>query len=330
MHYPVDPDFPRCDEDAEFLTLLDEMPVRPVFIMGLHRSGTTFLYDSVARAFPLAQLNLYQLFYYDRLLSNRQSGRDVRDAKQLDDCFAALGISDRKIDSVPVAAGEVEEYGYLLRRRFGSFKLNEDSASFFAQMCRKLQLVQPGSEAVLLKNPWDTGNAQWMAKRFPDARFIYISREPIAVLNSMLNALLSYLEGPQHYLEMLLDRGDGRASYRAGYAVWLALRGLRKVIGRRGIGLLARPLLARVVAKQVAEYRRELAAMPAEQAVEVDFRALLASPPTVMAELERFLSVPLRREPAAQKQVSGRRPRNPLLRHYETRLESLVAKAMLS
>ncbi len=328
MHYPIDPDFPRHDEDAALLTSLNQLPVRPVFIMGLHRSGTTFLYDSVARAFPLAQLNLYHLFYYNRLLSNQQSGGDVRDAKQLDACFTALGIRDRNIDSVAVAADEVEEYGYLLRRRFGSFKLNEGSAAFFEQMCRKLQAVQPGSEAVLLKNPWDTGNAQWMAERFPEARFIYISREPIAVLNSMLNALLSYLEGPQHYLEMLLDRGDGRRGYRAGYVVWLWLRGLRKLLGRRGIGLLARPLLARVVAKQVAEYRRELAVMPAAQALEVDYRELVASPATVLGDLSGFLGLPLCQEAGVLKAATARRPRNTLLRNYEARLDKLVAREM--
>lgn len=328
MRYPVDPSFPQDDEDAQLVAALADTAIRPIFIMGLHRSGTTFLYDTVARSFPLAQLRLYDLFYYDRLLRNQQQGREEHDAERLNAAFKALGISDRGIDSVPVSAAEVEEYGYLLRRRFGSFKLSEQSAEFFAQMCQKLLAVQPGSRAVLLKNPWDTGSAPWIARRFPEARFIYISREPIAVLNSMLNALLSYLEGPQHYLEMLLDRGDGRASYRSGYLVWLGLRGLRRLLGRRAIAYLARPLLARVVAGQVASYRRELAKMPAKQALELDYSALRAGPDALMAELEPFLSIERRGEGAKIRPVTTRRGINPVLRGYADHLEDLVDKAL--
>lgn len=328
MRYPVDPHFPVRDEDASLKADLAEQKVKPIFIMGLHRSGTTFLYDSVARAFPLAQLTLYDFFYYDRLLRNQQQGGAKQDAQRLNACFAALGIKDRNIDSVPVSAEEVEEYGYLLRRRFGSFKLNEHSAEFFEEMCRKLLTVHAGSEAVLLKNPWDTGNARWMAERFPEARFIYISREPIAVLNSMLNALLSYLEGPQHYLEMLLDRGDGRRSYRAGYIVWLGLRGLRKLIGRRAIARLARPLLARTVAKQVAAYRRELAAMPGHQTVEVDYSALRENPDAVMESLAPLLAVSRRASDENMRAVTAGRPVNPVLRDYAEHLDRLVEREL--
>ena len=328
MHYPVDPQFPTRDEDESLKASLAEQPVKPIFIMGLHRSGTTFLYDSVARAFPLAQLTLYDFFYYDRLLRNHQQGGAKRDAQRLNACFAALGIRDRNIDSVPVSADEVEEYGYLLRRRFGSFKLNEQSAVFFEEMCRKLLTVHPGSEAVLLKNPWDTGSAKWIAQRFSEARFIYISREPIAVLNSMLNALLSYLDGPQHYLEMLLDRGDGRRSYRAGYIVWVGLRGLRRLIGRRAIARLARPILARTVAKQVAEYRCELAAMPSRQSVELDYSALRADPEAVMASLESLLGVSRSAAMDNMRAVTAGRPVNPVLRNYAERLDQLVEQEL--
>ena len=106
MRYPVDPHFPVRDEDAPLKADLAEQKVKPIFIMGLHRSGTTFLYDSVARAFPLAQLTLYDFFYYDRLLRNHQQGGAKQDAQRLNACFAALGIKDRNIDSVPVCAEE--------------------------------------------------------------------------------------------------------------------------------------------------------------------------------------------------------------------------------
>ena len=329
MQYPVDPDFPRSDEDRELIAPLASLPVRPVFIMGLHRSGTTFLYDSVARAFPLSQLSLYRLFYYRRLLCNARDGQADVDQRKLDACFAALGIRDRKIDSVPVAADEVEEYGFLLRRLGGSFKLSEDTAPLFEEMCRKLLALEPDSEAVLLKNPWDTANARWIAGRYEQARFIYISREPIAVLNSMLNAFLAYLDGPQHYLEMLLDTGNGRKGYRKGYLIWLLMRGLRAVLGERAIALLARPMLARHVAREVVSYRQQLAAMPGNQAVEVDYAQLVQNPGETMTALAEFLDLPLRNvDELGLRAAKPRHSVHPILKAYEASLNRQVDKAM--
>ncbi|WP_308368171.1 MULTISPECIES: hypothetical protein [unclassified Microbulbifer] len=52
MTSPADPGFPRGNEGAALLAELEGLPVRPVFI-------TTFLYDCIAKSFPLAQLSLY-------------------------------------------------------------------------------------------------------------------------------------------------------------------------------------------------------------------------------------------------------------------------------
>lgn len=328
MRYPVDPGFPQADEDLVFSPNIAELPVRPVFIMGLHRSGTTFLYDCVARSFPLSQLSLYRLFYYRRLLRNQHEGNTSRDKKRLNDCFAALGICNRNIDSVPVEADEVEEYGFLLRRLSGSFKLKEGNAEHFETLCRKLLALEPQSEAVLLKNPWDTAHARWIAARYPQARFIYISREPIAVLNSMLNALLAYLNGPQHYLEMLLDRGEGRKGYRLGYALWRLLRGIRLLLGERRIARLFRPLLKRHVAREVVNYRRGLAAMPASQAMEVSYDQLVSAPDETLTSLAKFLDLPLSADAHHSLRAGKRRHHlHPVLSGYEAKMDAAIESA---
>lgn len=328
MPLPVDPKFPDTDEDAALLKGIDSLPVRPVFIMGLHRSGTTFLYDSLSRSFPLAHLTLYHLFYFDRLLANQQQNLADVDRQRLDSCLKALGVADRHIDQTAVGADEVEEYGFLLRLKSGSFHLSESNRHIFSVLCQKLLAVEPDSSAVLLKNPWDIGNGEWMAEAFPQARFVYISREPIAVLNSMLNAALAYLDGPQPYLELLLGQGRGRKSYRLGYVVWKLARSLRRLTGRRGMSILLRPILARQVAKQIATYRREVAAMPAGKAVEVDYTALVEKPVETMQRLQALLNLPLL-DGAENLQPRPRRNANPVLKHYEKRLETLIHRAAL-
>lgn len=320
---PAAPDFPHPSEDAPYLANIAHRPVRPIFIMGLHRSGTTFLYSCLAKSFPLANLSLYHLFYYSRLLKNLADHNEAADRAALNQHFLDLGIADRGLDGTAVNADTVEEYGFLLRQQFGSFRFSDDKADFFQQMCQKLQYVQPGSEAVLLKNPWDTGNAAAILQHFPNARFIYITREPIAVLNSMLNALLSYLQGPQRYLELLLSPSGSRKSYYSGYLMWRALRGVRAVIGERAIARLARPMLAKALARQLLNYRREIASLPPARALEVDYQRLVGNPGQVMEELGAFIGLPLR-DALDSINVQQRLNLNPVLQGYAPQLQALI------
>ncbi|MDF1694059.1 MAG: sulfotransferase [Zhongshania sp.] len=326
MKYPVDPCFPRADEDVNYAGELAKIPVRPIFIMGLHRSGTTFLYDCMAKSFPVAHLTLYHLMYFDRLLLNHHHNTEGRDKDRLNRCFKAMGITDRNIDGTTINADAVEEYGFLLRKKSGTFKLSEQNTALFSQLCRKLIAVEPGSQAVLLKNPWDTGNAQSILARFPEARFVYIRREPIAVLNSMLNALLAYIEGPQKYLEMLLDTGHGRRGYRAGYCAWQILRGCRAGLGRKLTSLAARSLLAKDLAKQVAIYRSEIASMPSSHAIELDYAELIADPSAAMQKLQPLLNIDLCDTPNAMT-VRQRHNLNPVLENYQAQLSAMLDAA---
>ena len=326
MKYSVNPQLPTQDEDKKLLHQLADIPEKPVFIMGLHRSGTTFLYDTVARSFPVAHLTLYHLFYYQRLLTNYHAQQEEQDKSTLNKCFAELGIENRSIDHTSITADTVEEYGFLLRRHTGSFKLNTGNVAFFRQLCRKLLVVENNTQAVLLKNPWDTGNALWIASQFPHARFIYISREPMAVLNSMLNALLAYLEQPQAYLEMLLSADGSRRGYRIGYALWWSLRKLQQLTGSKVIALIARPLLARTVARQIAAYRAEINSLPPEQSIELDYTELVKDPEATVKRLQILLDLPLTGD-VNKIEVKQRHNLNPVLADYQPILDRLIARA---
>lgn len=83
------PGFPAINEDSEILDGLGKIPVRPIFIMGLHRLGSTFLYGCIAKSFPLAQLSLYHLFYCRRLLIFNRDGSARCDWETLNNYFRA-------------------------------------------------------------------------------------------------------------------------------------------------------------------------------------------------------------------------------------------------
>src|SRR5690606_15866575 len=98
------------------------------------------------------------------------------------------------------------------------------------------QFVTPGAEAVLLKNPWDTGNARNILQWFPNARFIYITRDPIYILNSQINAALSLLSGSQPFQTLLVDNFKtvfGKGGLYLAYGLWKLTRGIKRLTGDR-------------------------------------------------------------------------------------------------
>lgn len=300
MNLPFDPGFPRPGDDASLLPLIQNVAARPVFIMGLHRSGTTFLYDSVARCFPVANLSLYHLFYYDRLLRNHEEGQENRDRQTLNRLFRSLGITDRKLDAVYVDDRMVEEYGWILRNHSFSMKVTASNWHVLDEMCRKLQYVTPGAQAVLLKNPWDTGNARKILQWFPNARFIYITRDPIYILNSQINAAISLLTGSQPFQTLLVDNFKtilGRTSLNLVYAGWKVMRGIKMLTGNRPFEMILRPLTALAVEQQLKQYYQDLEELPPETVYALDYQSFNERPQHHLRELADFLDLPLMMDP---------------------------------
>lgn len=302
MKLPIDPGFPAPGEDDPFAALIENTLARPVFIMGLHRSGTTFLYDSLARCFPLANLSLYHLFYYDRLLKNHAEGGEHRDRDRLNTLFRRMGITDRKLDAVYVDDRMVEEYGWMLRNHSFSMKVTGRNQALLHEVCRKLQVVTPGAQAVLLKNPWDTGNARNILEWFPNARFIYITRDPLYILNSQINAAVSLLSGSQPFQTLLVDNFKtllGKQSLSAVYVGWKLLRGIKMMTGNRPFEAVIRPFAAKAVEHQLAAYYRDLEELPRESVYALDYQSFNERPGQHLRELAAFLDLPFVSDPDA-------------------------------
>jgi hypothetical protein len=332
MKLPFDPDFPKPDEDLPYLDQLKDIPVRPIFIMGLHRSGTTFLYDSVAHCFPVANLTLYHIFYYHRLLKNKIHGTEQRDRDTLNRLFQALGIKDRKIDNVLVKDDTVEEYGWLLRQVSYNISIQESNRERFEEICKKLLYIHPGAESVLLKNPWDTGNAEQILKWFPQARFIYITREPIYILNSLVNAVHALGTGKQPFQTLLVDdfkMPGGKITINAIYGFWKFLRALRLIAGYNLSTYVAiRPIAAQLVKKDLAAYYREVHQLPKESVYEVNYQEFNRNPQRILNELKDFLGLPFQADPADIVPKPRTTKLNKPLQSYESRFKRMVERKL--
>ena len=112
---------PAPRDDATDLAALIAVPLRPVFILGLHRSGTTFLYGILSRALPVAILTAHRVIDYDRLLLQHKEGSSAMAERRFHGLFRSWDMPTRGIDDVPLSYAMPEEYGWILRRRAGSF-----------------------------------------------------------------------------------------------------------------------------------------------------------------------------------------------------------------
>jgi hypothetical protein len=188
--------------DQPHLHLLDQVPFDPIFIMGDARSGTTVLYDLLARTGCFNVVTVYHVVCYDELLHNHLKQRTDEAKAELSLKMERLGIVDRKADRFLVGPEAPEEYGWLIDARPKQIK--RKTLSKFVELCRKVQFLSDPSKPLLVKNPDDYNNFRRISRMFPNARMIFNHRNPVAILNSWIHATRSIF-GEKNPLGMLLS-----------------------------------------------------------------------------------------------------------------------------
>jgi hypothetical protein len=289
--------------DSFFETELRGIAPRPIFIIGLHRSGTTFLYQTLAGVFPVASLTVYHVVDYDRLLLHHHDGTAEAAGRELDRIFRSWGMATRRIDDVALSHAMPEEYGWILRRRGGSFHTNPRTAPLVDEICRKLRYVTPAAEAVLLKNPWDTGHVKDLLARFADARFIFLRRDPVAIVNSQFR-IAKYFGGTKDPFVNMLFSGipSGR--------IWMWLqRSVRRAAGERRHGWIALRFILRDVACELGRFEASWSVVPSPRRLALDYEELVSRPDEVLERVSAFLGLAVRRNPVR----SAPRPRDSTL-----------------
>lgn len=192
----------RCVQNALYAREVARTPVRhaPLFILGHWRAGTTLLHELLiadpTHSFP----DYYECFAPDHFLltghwfprwlwwmmPSRRPMDDVRigwDRPQEDEfaaCMLGLHTPYRRIafpnshpgpnryDLEDLPPAKQREW----RRRFGT-------------LIRELNYAHPGGR-LILKSPPHTARIPHLLKLFPDARFVYIARDPYVLYPSTL------------------------------------------------------------------------------------------------------------------------------------------------
>jgi hypothetical protein len=190
--------------DKPYLNLLARVEFSPIFIMGDHRSGTTLLYKALVATGCFNFVSAYHIIKYNEILSNHVNQIENQAIQELEELFKSLGIRDRTIDQVMATPDLPEEYGFILKNVAGDETyITPKNLPIFQQLCSKIQLASAPDKPLLLKNPWDLPQFIYVKSVVPTAKFIFIHRHPIHVINSKLKASRTILSSWNPYTALI-------------------------------------------------------------------------------------------------------------------------------
>jgi len=195
--------------------VLDTPIVKPVFVLGMPRSGTTLLSYLLAADPARRSLLRWQLFnpvppaaaehLYDdpRCLAMVEQDRNPPPE--------ALMYRDKHHEPADGATectfvqGQDFKSAYweshLPMPGYSSYLLNADMSSAYAYHKKFLQVQQAGTPAVWnLKMPSHALHIQWLLKTYPDARILWTHRDPYRVTGSLCSLIATtqnlYMDQP--------------------------------------------------------------------------------------------------------------------------------------
>ena len=176
------------DADTKYLPLLDHITIQPVFILGLQRSGTTILYETLQHTDLFNVVTIYDILNYDALLATHYQRKDAQEQEALTKTLTTLGITTRRTDAIPITPTSTQEYIYLYTLHGHPQHTTTHNYQLLQTLCKKIQYIQGNTKPILLKNPSDLPYFLTLKTLFPTARFIFIHRDPLKVLDSTLRA----------------------------------------------------------------------------------------------------------------------------------------------
>lgn len=256
------------------------LPPPIIFILGLHRSGTTLLYQLLAETGRYRILTAADVVAFSRLPAptahrNGQAAHEFALLRQ-------AGHVNRGVDEIALGPHTPEEYGFILSNWRVGWSLSPRSFALFQELCDGLRDHNP-DRPLLLKNPWDFGNAAFIRARIPTAKFVFLHRNPWHSLGSTHGMMLEYLNRRSPYLALLCD------PYRRFVDTGFPRRTARWLCSNRS-DLLVRATLWRA-ASRCKQHLRQRPLLPDSVCHDLRFEDLCADPLTSLRRLFAFLQI---------------------------------------
>ena len=296
--------------DQPYLERLKGVEVRPVFIIAPHRSGTTLRYRILVEGGSFNAVTVHHILNRHRLLHLHFTNQDQAARQELNRIFESKGIQGESMNSREFSGDVLEEYCYAFDRQGRRPRLAPDNAEEFKLFSKKLQVIQDFSRPLLLKNPYDGVGFLYLAEVFPDARFIFIYRNPVDVINSKIKLNRLLLSKKFEYHAMVVQE------YARLFERPIKLAMARLVFSSK------LPLMTELVYRDVSQscdYVRDNVGKLGDKAMGVTYPELCANPTQVVQRVLEFLKLPptnrdysnmiSKREPDILPEVEQRRRR---------------------
>ncbi|MDT0593763.1 sulfotransferase [Glaciecola petra] len=279
--FPINQNKKLISETQESDTKLPDKPL--IFIMGLHRSGTTFLYESLTEYYGTAKLSIFDIVYFPELLNISKNNAENEYKHALSSFFHALAYSKRGNDSISLGPNTAEEYGWILKRWGSAFSCNQKTLPLMRQIIHKLSAINTDSQALILKNPWDIGQGKFISDNFPEAKFIYIKRSPKEILNSEINNALHFTETKDPLLSLLSNSIPITRRLTKTFTI------LRLLLGRRVFTKLIAKLMTGDIVNNLQKYQHDIKQIEKSKVFELDYSDLIDNAHDTYTALTQFL-----------------------------------------
>lgn len=274
-------------KDIPYLDIISEVGFVPVFIIGVPRSGTSLLNHLLAETKGVNFVNAYHVLKYGEILSNyinHKQDQEYQEVQRLIDSFA---METRDVDQIPISPYTPEEYEFILNQSGYRMMVNENNTSLIKEICQKIQYISSDPKRpILLKNPMDSYTFPLLKKRFPNAKMIFIYRDPINSLNSWLKFCIKILGAKNLY----------------AYHIW---RNYRDIVDNPLLFNLfnflgtSKFLNVRILVSSYAFQRayssllKNVGYLPSEDIVSIKYEDLCQDPNTIMQKIINFLEIDL-------------------------------------
>jgi hypothetical protein len=177
-----------------------KVPENPVFILGHWRSGTTLLHNMIAQDPQFAFVTTYQGVFPNQLLGSKWLFRNIMqglmpEKRPSDNMLLSADFPQEEEfalgNTCPYSLynfwyfpdSAMEFYDKYIRFEGVNNEVKKGWISSYTKLMKKSMLYH-GKQQFVSKNPPHTGRIKILLEAFPNAKFIYIYRNPITVFES--------------------------------------------------------------------------------------------------------------------------------------------------
>jgi hypothetical protein len=268
--------------DDKHIKKIENIRFQPVFIMGLHRSGTSIFYKLLTKTNNFNAVTAYHLIKFNELLHNHINKIEEKSKKDLTNFLKKIQ-KDRKIDRLKISADFAEEYGLLLATKTSKSIISKKNLYIFNTLGKKIQFISENKKPLLLKNPIDFPNFIFIKKHFPNAKFVFIHRNPFNISSSFIKAFRLLIIKKNPYISILLKQYNQLYSYKLLLFTFRVLTGFLSPIGSL--------ILIKYISLSVKKYLKNISKLSQNDFVEITYETLCKRPNETINEILNFLKI---------------------------------------